>query len=105
MLLLVVSTFQSFPHFVYAGFAWSLVGLTIWNILAAIRKVTQQASRMHQIPCATCQFFTGSYDLKCTVHPQIAMTEEAIDCSDYTLSTFTVVTSGTPSKSPIPGKL
>jgi RNA polymerase subunit RPABC4/transcription elongation factor Spt4 len=38
---------------------------------------------MHQIPCHNCQFFTNNYRLKCTVHPSIANTEEAIDCSDY----------------------
>ncbi|WP_337906916.1 hypothetical protein [Iningainema tapete] len=39
--------------------------------------------RLHQIKCADCQFFTGDYHLKCTVHPSFALTEEAINCSDF----------------------
>jgi hypothetical protein len=38
---------------------------------------------MHQIPCSHCQFFTANYQLKCTVHPIEALTEEAIHCPDY----------------------
>jgi hypothetical protein len=38
---------------------------------------------MHEIPCNGCQFFTNDYRLKCTVHPQIANSEAAINCRDY----------------------
>ena len=38
---------------------------------------------MHQIPCSNCQFFTGDYQLKCALHPNTALSEEAIDCSDF----------------------
>ena len=41
------------------------------------------ARQMHQIPCANCQYFTGDYGLKCTVHPSIALSKEAIHCPDY----------------------
>jgi hypothetical protein len=39
--------------------------------------------RLHQIPCSNCVFFTGEYNLKCTVHPCNALSEEAIGCKDY----------------------
>jgi hypothetical protein len=41
------------------------------------------AKTMHQIPCARCRYFTNDYRLKCSVHPQIANTEGAINCRDY----------------------
>ncbi|NJN58774.1 MAG: hypothetical protein HC879_15385 [Leptolyngbyaceae cyanobacterium SL_5_9] len=68
-------------------FAWSLILMTLWSIWAALRDGVANAKRMHQIPCADCQFFTGDYHLKCTVHPTIALSEEAIDCLDHQPST------------------
>ena len=47
-------------------------------------------SKLHQIPCARCAFFTRDYRLKCTVHPSKALTEEAINCLDYE-STWSLV--------------
>lgn len=46
-----------------------------------------KAREMHRIPCADCQYFTGDYTLKCTVHPSTALSEDAINCPDYALTT------------------
>jgi len=48
-----------------------------------MRDTVAQTRQMHRIPCAGCQFFTSDYHLKCTVHPSLALTEDAIDCMDY----------------------
>ena len=63
--------------------AWTLVVLLMGNIWIAARNGIGSVKRLHQIPCAGCQFFTGDYLLKCTVHPTSALTEEAITCSDF----------------------
>ncbi|MBC6420808.1 MAG: hypothetical protein GDA43_03500 [Hormoscilla sp. SP5CHS1] len=68
--------------------AWMLVLMVAWSLWGAVRSgVTifraAWAQMMHQIPCTGCQFFTNDYRLKCTVRPQIANTERAIACSDY----------------------
>ncbi|MEB3338152.1 MAG: hypothetical protein VKJ46_11860 [Leptolyngbyaceae bacterium] len=63
--------------------AWALVSLLAWSIGSAIWGGIKQAKRMHQIPCANCQFFTGDYHLKCTVRPSTALSEMAIDCPDH----------------------
>ncbi len=63
--------------------AWVLIILVGWSMWAAARDSVKTAKQMHQIPCAHCQFFTDDYRLKCTVHPSIANTEEAISCMDY----------------------
>ncbi|UBF30590.1 hypothetical protein K9N68_36050 (plasmid) [Kovacikia minuta CCNUW1] len=39
--------------------------------------------RPAKIPCRSCRYFTNNAYLKCTVHPTIAMTQAATDCSDY----------------------
>ncbi len=63
--------------------AWSLVGLFVWNIYKICKESLVRLKRMHQIPCSRCAFFTQEYCLKCTVHPIIALSEEAIACRDF----------------------
>lgn len=62
---------------------WLFLGALGWSLFSAIRAATQRTQTMHQVPCTGCQFFTGDYRLKCTVHPAIANTEKAINCFDY----------------------
>lgn len=63
--------------------AWGLLMMLAWNLGSAIADTMRRAKKMHQIPCANCTFFTSNYYLKCPVRPQIALSEEAIDCPDY----------------------
>ncbi|MDF5729454.1 MAG: hypothetical protein PUP92_15930 [Rhizonema sp. PD38] len=63
--------------------AWVVVGLLLWNIWTSVRNGMTYVNRMHRIPCSGCQFFTESYYLKCTVRPTSALTEDAINCSDF----------------------
>ncbi|MEO0375951.1 MAG: hypothetical protein AAF329_15265 [Cyanobacteria bacterium P01_A01_bin.17] len=63
--------------------AWGFVFLMSWRLTAAVRAGVSTSARLHQIPCADCQFFTGDYHLKCTVHPDAALSERAIDCRDF----------------------
>ena len=57
--------------------------LMVWSLWTATRDGVSKAQQMHQIPCTGCEFFTNDYRLKCTVHPQIANSEDAINCLDY----------------------
>jgi hypothetical protein len=61
----------------------SLIFLVLWTIWSATQEAVKTGKRLHQIPCANCQYFTGNYHLKCTLHPKAALTEEAINCLDY----------------------
>ncbi|MBD0337438.1 MAG: hypothetical protein ICV62_18280 [Cyanobacteria bacterium Co-bin13] len=63
--------------------AWLFVVLTIWNLVSAAREGITQAKQMHQIPCADCRYFTNSHFLKCPINPMMALSEEAINCSDF----------------------
>jgi hypothetical protein len=63
--------------------SWSFVtylGLSLW---AFLKETIQVSQRLHQIPCARCKFCTNHPALKCTVHPQDALTEQAIHCPDF----------------------
>jgi hypothetical protein len=35
--------------------------------------------------CRHCHFFNSSFYLNCAVHPKKVLTQQAIDCSDYSL--------------------
>jgi hypothetical protein len=63
--------------------AWFLVILILLSMWSAIAETIYRSKIMHQIPCSQCQFFSDDYRLKCTVHPDIANSEEAIGCRDY----------------------
>ncbi|WP_215618520.1 hypothetical protein [Leptothoe kymatousa] len=63
--------------------AWSVVILGLWQMVAATRDGVQRAQTMHRIPCADCSFFTNQSVLKCPLHPTSAMSEDAIDCTDF----------------------
>lgn len=75
--------------------AWAFMFLVVWSAWAVIRDAAKQAVHLHQIPCANCQFFTGDYHLKCTVHPSTAMSEAAINCPDYRARTNPFTASST----------
>jgi hypothetical protein len=63
--------------------AWLFIFLLIHSIWTTLKNAVNQATQMHKIPCTNCQFFTGTYQLKCTVHPSTALSEAAIACPDY----------------------
>ncbi|PSB04783.1 hypothetical protein [Merismopedia glauca] len=63
--------------------AWILIFLVLLSLWSAIAETIYKTQQMHQIPCSQCQFFCNDYRLKCTVHPDIANSEEAIGCRDY----------------------
>lgn len=83
LLRVLIHTFQPFLVPICFILAWSFVVLVVWNVYTSFRDMTKNAKRMHQIPCANCQFFTGDYNLKCTVRPTDALSEDAIECPDY----------------------
>jgi hypothetical protein len=63
--------------------AWAFIFLLVRQFWVLFQDTARYSARLHQIPCSHCQFFTDNHQLKCTVHPAIAMTEAAIDCQDY----------------------
>jgi hypothetical protein len=83
VLQFVIHTIQTFIVPICFICAWAIVILVVWNFFILFREVAQKTTQLHQIPCANCQFFTGSHQLKCTVHPETAMTEAAIGCADF----------------------
>lgn len=63
--------------------AWGISLSSCWTIYQNGRAGFMHIKRLHQIRCYNCKYFTDSCYLKCTVNPQIAGSEDAIDCRDY----------------------
>ena len=71
------------------GFIISLIGFLL--ILRKIRvllddKMVFSINSLHKVPCKNCRFFSYNYYLKCAVNPSAVLTEEAINCSEYSPS-------------------
>lgn len=62
---------------------WTFMGMLAYGYIRAFRSGWQNLRRLHQIPCSRCVFFTANYRLKCTVHPDRALSLAAIGCRDY----------------------
>lgn len=83
ILYFLIQTIQPFIVPICFVTAWGLIFLVVWSVWTTARDSLNVAKQMHQIPCSGCQFFTDDYRLKCTVHPSVANTEDAINCLDY----------------------
>lgn len=42
--------------------------------------------KLSKIPCPNCQYFSKSSYLRCAVQPKLTMSNEAMDCHDFTPS-------------------
>ncbi len=68
---------------VYCLMGWAILCLMASIISTVARAEIIAVERLHQAPCRNCQFFSKNPYLKCAVHPYIALTEKANNCSDY----------------------
>jgi hypothetical protein len=62
---------------------WTIVAFPFFREIAKTKSTGTNFLRMSRIPCRNCRFFSRSSYLKCAVHPTTAMTEDAVNCSDY----------------------
>lgn len=62
---------------------WAVVVFMSSDIWTIEQKKIANVKHYHKVPCRNCQFFTNNPYLKCAVNPSIALTPEAINCSDY----------------------
>jgi hypothetical protein len=46
-------------------------------------KMVLKIRNLQKVPCKNCQFFCNNNYLKCAVNPHMVLTEEAINCPEY----------------------
>jgi hypothetical protein len=71
-------------------FAWLVIVSYVWLLWKNFYNSLIYVRRLYEIPCSRCSFFTGEYNLKCTVHSYRPLNEKAIDCSDYELNVLDI---------------
>jgi hypothetical protein len=64
--------------------SWVIFFLVLRKIRTALdNKIVFEVKGLHKVPCKNCQFYSNNNYLKCAVKPDVVMTKEAKDCSEY----------------------
>jgi hypothetical protein len=65
-------------------FIWAIFLLILRNIRTNLdNKMVFKINSLQKVPCKNCRFFANNHYLKCAVQPDIVLTEEAINCCEY----------------------
>lgn len=72
-----------FDHPFYVILGWVIFSLMASAIFTVVRSEIFSLEPISQVPCRNCQFFSSNPYLQCAVHPGMALTENAVNCSDY----------------------
>ena len=62
---------------------WGMIFSSLWAFAYHWKTGFMLVKQLHQVPCHDCKYFVNSRYLKCTVNPQIACSELAVDCHGY----------------------
>lgn len=66
---------------------WTIAVFTYLTLSKTTREAVRDAEfrlfHAYKLPCQQCRFYINNPYLKCAVRPMVAMTKQAIDCSDY----------------------
>ena len=67
--------------------SWMVFFVILQKIRALLDyKMVFPAKVLHKLPCKNCSFYSNNHYLKCAVNPSIVLTEEAMNCSEYSPS-------------------
>ena len=61
------------------------IASAIYDRIPKIVKPSFKPKLKDRVPCDRCHYFSHSHYLKCAIHPDRVMTEQAVDCRDYDL--------------------
>ena len=61
------------------------LSIAIYKWLPKLIKPSFSPKLIASIPCSSCHYFSPNPYIKCTLHPNSVLTNEAINCQDYTV--------------------
>ncbi|AFZ26303.1 hypothetical protein Cylst_4204 [Cylindrospermum stagnale PCC 7417] len=65
-------------------FSWAILLLALRKLRTNLdNKMVFTINSLQQVPCKNCRFFSNNHYLKCAVKPDTVLTEEAINCQEY----------------------
>ncbi|RCJ23176.1 hypothetical protein A6S26_01055 [Nostoc sp. ATCC 43529] len=66
---------------------WVVFLLVLQKIRSFLdRKMVFPTNSLHKVPCKNCRFYSNNNYIKCAVKPSIVLTEEAMNCPEYSPS-------------------
>lgn len=63
--------------------ALSMIATFIAKEFRKNKKELAVKEKLTKVPCPNCQYFSKSSYLRCAVQPNLTMTNEAVNCSDF----------------------
>lgn len=65
-------------------FSWAIFLVILRKLRTNLdNKMVFSINSLQKVPCKNCRFFSNNHYLKCAVKPDIVLTEEAINCHEY----------------------
>jgi len=64
--------------------ALGAIGTFLTKELNKKKEEKEIKGKLSKIPCPSCQYFSKSSYLRCAVQPKLTMTDEAMNCTDFT---------------------
>ncbi|WP_373540951.1 hypothetical protein [Chamaesiphon sp.] len=58
--------------------------IPIYAYISKQRQHKFKIGQHHKVACHRCRYFSNNLYVQCALHPTSVMTEQAIDCKDYT---------------------
>lgn len=62
---------------------WLMYLIISTDLLKFAKHKISIMKNLEQVPCKNCRYFTNNPYLRCAVNPAIALTSQAVNCSDY----------------------
>jgi hypothetical protein len=68
-------------------FSWVVFFIVLRKIRTFVdNKMVFIIKGLEKVPCKNCKFYSNNHYLKCAVKPSIVLTEEAMNCPEYSPS-------------------
>lgn len=68
---------------IFSLIVWLIVASKLTGAWKEARDRIVTFNHLKPVPCRNCRFFVNNHYLKCAVQPSIALTQQALNCSDY----------------------
>ena len=78
------ASLQTIPLLLVATITIASISIAIYKWLSKLIKPSFSPKPLSLVPCLGCHYFNPNPYIKCTLHPNSVLTNEAINCQDYT---------------------
>ena len=78
------ASLQTIPLILVATVTIASLSIAVYKWLPKLTKPSFSRKPPTIVSCLSCRYFSPNPYIKCTLHPYSVLTNEAIDCQDYT---------------------